>query len=137
MNLITITAFCTPQPQGSSRAFIRGGRAVITSANKKLKPFRTEVTSCALEAMGNQTMPRFAKHEPVKLVITFMFHKPESTPKKRLFPVVKPDLDKLVRATLDSLTGVIFHDDAQVVQVMTEKIYGNVEGVRIDAMEAA
>jgi len=135
--MISIQVYTKPEPQGSARAFVRGGRAVITSANKKLKPFRTEVTSCALEAMGNQVMPRFAKHVPVKLVITFTFLKPESTPKKRLFPVVKPDLDKILRATLDSLTGVIFHDDAQVVQVMTEKIYGNIEGVRIDAMEAA
>jgi crossover junction endodeoxyribonuclease RusA len=133
--MISIQVYTKPEPQGSSRAFIRGGRAVITSANKKLKPFRTEVTSCAIEAMQGRTM--FSKHEPVKLYITFLFRKPESVSKKRKFPVVKPDLDKLLRATLDALTGVVFHDDAQVVEVTTWKMYGDVEGVNITATEAA
>lgn len=135
--MISIQVYAKPEPQGSARAFIRGGRAVITSANKKLKPFRSEVTGCAIEAMGKQVMPRFAKHVPVRLAITFTFLKSDSIPKKRFFPVVKPDLDKILRATLDSLTGVIFHDDAQVVEVTTRKIYGDIEGVRIIATEAA
>jgi crossover junction endodeoxyribonuclease RusA len=133
--MITIRAYCTPQPQGSARAFIRNGRANITSDNKKLKPFRSEVTSCAIDAMQGHMM--FAKHAPVKLYITFLFRKPESVSKKRTFPVVKPDLDKLLRATLDALTGVVFHDDAQVVEVVTSKIYSPIEGVNITATEAA
>lgn len=40
-----------------------------------------------------------------------------------LFSAAKPDVDKLVRALLDSLTGVVWGDDAQVAQVTAEKRY--------------
>lgn len=35
----------------------------------------------------------------------------------------QPDVDKLERALLDSLTGVAFMDDAQVVETSTRKVY--------------
>lgn len=37
--------------------------------------------------------------------------------------VVKPDVDKLVRAVLDALTGVVYVDDNQVVSVEATKFY--------------
>lgn len=39
-------------------------------------------------------------------------------------PMVMPDLDKLVRAVLDALTGVCYRDDAQVVEITASKVYG-------------
>jgi crossover junction endodeoxyribonuclease RusA len=81
--------------------------------------------------------PHFVKHVPVEISLIFHFRRPETASKKRKRVVVKPDLDKLLRATLDALTGVVFHDDAQVVKVIAEKVYGDVEGVKIEAREAA
>ena len=46
-------------------------------------------------------------------------------------PWVKPDLDKLIRAVLDGLTGVAYVDDAQVTLISASKSYGSVEGVWI------
>lgn len=37
------------------------------------------------------------------------------------FHVKKPDVDKLVRAVLDSLSGVVYSDDCQVVDLTTSK----------------
>jgi Holliday junction resolvase RusA-like endonuclease len=42
-----------------------------------------------------------------------------------------PDLDKLVRAILDSLTGVVWRDDAQVVDIVARKVYAETPGVDI------
>jgi Holliday junction resolvase RusA-like endonuclease len=139
--VIDFTAYCTPQPQGSSRAFVIGGKARITSANAKLKPFRQAVTSEAIEcayAEGHAVDERgafFGKHVPVRLVLEFTFRKPPSLSKKRVHQVVKPDLDKIVRATGDALTGVIYHDDSQVVEIVARKRYGAVESVRVVAEE--
>ena len=43
--------------------------------------------------------------------------------RKRPLPIVKPDLDKLVRSVLDALSGVVFADDAQVTGLLTVKRY--------------
>ena len=129
--MIQFTVYGKPQPQGSSRAFMIKGRPVITSSNKKLKPYRQEIAQTALEARDKNIAPSglpvemvFGKHEPVVLEVNFFMTKPPSVPKKRTQLVVKPDLDKLIRAVNDALTGIIFLDDAQVVQVRATKNYG-------------
>jgi crossover junction endodeoxyribonuclease RusA len=128
------TVYVKPQPQGSAKAFVRGRHTVITSDNKKLKPYRNEVTAVVLQACRDEqaATPLASKHIPVGLSLEFFFERPPSIPRKRLSVVVKPDLDKLVRATLDALTGVLFADDAQVVRVEARKWYGSPERVEID-----
>ena len=40
-----------------------------------------------------------------------------------LRPIVKPDVDNVIKAILDALNGVAFEDDRQIVQVECEKWY--------------
>jgi Holliday junction resolvase RusA-like endonuclease len=135
VNVITFTVHGRPEPQGSSKAFIIGGKARITSANSKMKPFRSEVTRCALWEMNAQGVEFFGKHVPVRLTLTFIFRKPDSVPKNRTHCVVKPDLDKLTRTINDALTGAVWHDDSQVVETSARKTYGPIEGVNITVSE--
>lgn len=130
---LKFVAYVHPEPQGSARAFVRNDRAHVTSDNAKLKPFRSEVTRCALVALAEKgvALPMAVKHTPVTVVLDFYFAKPASVPKKRSFPVVKPDLDKLIRSCLDSLTGVAFHDDAQVIATTARKHYATPERVEV------
>lgn len=131
------TVYVHPQPQGSAKAFVRGKRAIITSDNVKLKPYRNEVTSVAMNACmeAGYDKPIAGTHVPVTLTLEFVFHRPPSIPKKRHAMVVKPDLDKLARATLDALTGVLFVDDAQVTELAVRKRYGGPERVEIEMAE--
>jgi Holliday junction resolvase RusA-like endonuclease len=46
-------------------------------------------------------------------------------------PATRPDIDKLLRAVLDALTGLVFVDDGQVVTVNMAKEYANVTGVEL------
>ena len=48
-----------------------------------------------------------------------------------------PDLDKLIRAVLDGLTGVAYEDDGQVVQIEAQKLYGASVGaeIRLETLE--
>lgn len=65
----------------------------------------------------------------VKVELDFIMARPKSA--KRAFPSVKPDLDKLIRAVLDGLTGVVYEDDSQVILIQSSKTYGEKQGVWI------
>lgn len=116
-----------PEPQGSMKGFVINGRAVLTSNNKKLKPWRQMVGMTALAAITECA----GQHVPVALDIDFYIAKPQSAPKNRLSPSVKPDLDKLIRGILDALTGIAFHDDGQVCAINAYKHYDALERTEI------
>lgn len=139
---VKFVAYGTPQPQGSMKGFVLPGkngaksRAILTSDNTKLKPYRGEVTREAMQALrvAGLQEPMAAKHVPVRLEMKFFVSKPESAPKKRLRPTVKPDLSKLIRSTEDALTGILYADDSQVVSYGNSgKFYGSPERVEVTA----
>lgn len=124
-----------PVPQGSMKGFARGNRAILTSDNERLKPWRTAVTCAAADARG----PHNLMVEAVEITMHFRLPVPKTAPKrKRLAAVKRPDLDKLTRAVLDALTGVLFADDSQVVRLVAEKVlaYDSPPGVAIVVQEA-
>jgi len=66
--------------------------------------------------------PNFDKSTPLKATLVFGLEKPKTV--KRTNVTTKPDLDKLIRAVFDALTGVAYVDDSQVVCICnTRKIY--------------
>jgi Holliday junction resolvase RusA-like endonuclease len=133
MQELVFTAFGTPRPQGSAKAFVRGNQAFITSDNPKLKPYRHTLTQVALEELRKNTPegPLCARGIPVEVSIIWTLAKPKSKPKRVIYPTSKPDTDKLCRAVLDSLTGVGYEDDAQVVQIIARKRYGSPEQTEV------
>lgn len=110
-----------PVPQGSVQARTDGaGHAFVVRANRSnLVAWRHSVDDEARRAMAL----RPAITGPVKVALEFRLPKPKSRPKKDRWPDRKPDLDKLIRAVLDGLTGVAFVDDAQVVILEARKSF--------------
>ena len=94
---------------------------IVHHRSKDLMTWRTLIG----EAFGE---PPIAD-EAVMVEMTFVLAQPKTV--KRLYPHVRPDVDKLVRAVLDALTGRAYVDDAQVVWVHAEKIYGSHPGAWI------
>ena len=136
MSELTFTAYGTPRPQGSAKAFVRGNRAFITSDNAKLKPYRHTLTQVALEELRRNVPegPLCSRGIGVEVSITFVLAKPKSKAKRVTEVVVKPDVDKLCRAVLDSLTGVAYEDDSQVVALTAQKQYGMPERTEVQVL---
>ena len=117
--VVRFTVYGTPVPQGSSKAFVVKGRAIVTSDNKQLRPWRAEVAHAAREAWEG----RAPLDEPVAVFAFFTLARPASRPKRDKYPDRKPDLDKLIRGLLDGLTGPLLKDDARVVRLICDKVY--------------
>jgi len=126
MTRIAFTIFGDAQPQGSTRAFVPAGwkRAILTSANPKLKSWRQLVTEAANVAIARYPEPdRSLMLDGVRLSIAFYMPRPKSLKKTRTAHTTKPDIDKLVRAICDALSQVVFRDDSQVCELVTMKHY--------------
>lgn len=64
--------------------------------------------------------------------LEFSLPRPRSVSEKgRPLPTVRPDLDKLVRLVFDACKGIIWRDDAQVVELEAVKMYGLTPGVAV------
>ena len=132
-----------PIPQGSARAFVVKGRAIVTSDNPKLKGWREWLRVNLRSEWASQDTLR----TPCSVHLTFVLPRPKSHLStkgvKASAPTQmtgKPDLDKLVRAVLDAVTDAgIWQDDAQVVALSAAKAWGNPQektGVSVTVWEA-
>jgi crossover junction endodeoxyribonuclease RusA len=109
-----------PIPQGSLK-FINGHAIHVRAQDLAL--WRADIANNARAAKVEKAQ------EGVEVHLTFVMAKPKTV--KRVEPFVRPDIDKLVRAVLDGLTGVAYEDDQQVVKLTAIKEYGTTEGVWI------
>ena len=50
-------------------------------------------------------------------------------------PTKKPDLDNIAKAVLDSLNGIAYKDDSQIVSMVVSKKYSNRPRVEITLKE--
>jgi Holliday junction resolvase RusA-like endonuclease len=122
-----------PIPQGSMRGFVRGGHAVLTSDNPRLRSWRREVTIALAEARDSVCFVG-----PVRLTVSFALPRPTGHFGRRgLLPSAparpcgaRDDLDKLIRAIGDAATDAgVWFDDGQVTELRAEKRWaGREEG---------
>jgi len=117
-----------PQPQGSKRIF--GGR-LVEGNDRTLRPYRANIAGEARAKFGREPVRDVA----LDVTLGFMFERPRShygtgrnaheiKPSAPAYKSTRPDLDKLVRAVLDSLTGIVFAEDSQVARLSAWKDYG-------------
>jgi crossover junction endodeoxyribonuclease RusA len=131
----------TPAPQGSKR-HVGGGRMIEVS--RAVGPWREAVRAETQRAMISPGASGWIAEfdGPVEVIIDFWLNRPKSTPRKVVFPVKRPDLDKLARAVLDGLTaGGAWKDDSQVIRLGVAKYYScegtPPPGCKIDIREIA
>jgi Holliday junction resolvase RusA-like endonuclease len=142
--MITIDVIGTPAPKGSSRAIMRGGHAVNVPGGSdvgrdKMRNWSNAVAHAASVAMGGAGL---LIGQPLEVAITFRVVRPQGhygrlglKPGAPKYPSVKPDLDKLVRCTLDPLEGVVFDGDSRIVVLRAAKVYAPNPGATIHVSE--
>lgn len=118
---LAFIAYGLPAPQGSARAFYQANknRAVIVKDNdERQRSWRSSVSDAAAKAMAGHALI----DGPMVIRLRFVFPKPKSV--KRAHPATRPDLDKLLRACFDAMTGIVYTDDARIVETNASKQYG-------------
>jgi Holliday junction resolvase RusA-like endonuclease len=106
--------------KGSTMSFKdRRGIVRTKTDSKHGKTFTVAVQWAAKQA--GVTM--IEKGRGVGLQVVYGFARPKGKDRLRIDPCVRPDVDKLVRALLDALTGIAYHDDGQVVALSVRKVY--------------
>jgi Holliday junction resolvase RusA-like endonuclease len=132
----------TPRPQGSAKWIPSGttGRS-IPIKNPNLETWRSCVAIFAQQGIAKFSFKR-VDYAALGLSLTFVFERPKSHYRtgrnahllKTIAPLrhfQKPDIDKIERAILDSLTGIVYKDDCQVDHVVKTKGWGPRAGVHI------
>jgi crossover junction endodeoxyribonuclease RusA len=120
-------------PQGSKR-HVGNGRLVEMSGNA-LKAYRAGVALAAKQQTRGSVMTG-----PVGVAVTFTFKRPQKhylrgelriDAPRCCYPAKRGDVDKLLRSTLDALTGPVFADDAQVITVTGTVLWGDADQTEI------
>lgn len=134
---MTVNFYIPGTPQGKARPrFTKTGRAYT--------PKSTVDYENAVKLMYSSLYStKFEKGISLKMNITAYFGVPKSTSKKKrvemlkgnIRPTKKPDADNIIKVIADSLNGLAYYDDAQLVEVNVQKFYREHEGVEVEIEE--
>lgn len=97
--------------------------------------YRNSVKAIARHAMGCKKQ----MEGPVALHFTAQYQSPKTWGENRRAATVwktsRADLDNLIKEVADSLSGIIYRDDAQVASIIAQKVYGREDSVRVQITE--
>ena len=94
-------------------------------------PAKTRKAEGELRYFISQNSPVFFDG-PIDLSIRFIITRPASiSAKKRPHPTTRPDLDNYIKTVLDASNGLLWKDDAQIVRLVAEKVYGTSPSIEI------
>jgi Holliday junction resolvase RusA-like endonuclease len=129
------------EPQGKAR-----GRTFIHSATGKpttMTPEKTVLYENLVKMCYQQQCGEYTE-KPLIMRIEAYYKIPKSTPKKNIKPMLsgeirpckKPDIDNVAKVILDSLNGIAYKDDTQVVSLQVYKYYAETPEVQVALIEA-
>jgi len=78
---------------------------------------------------------KFPKPTPLRLEVKFVLKKPTSA--RRKYPSVRPDLDNYVKLLKDALSGYLWDDDGQIVELIAKKEYGEMPCIELEVEQVA
>lgn len=134
-----------PEPAGSKKGYTVGRKVVIVDANDQARQWKGNVAIHArLQMHGRDPLTG-----PLRVTLTFLCQRPDShylsdgftlskAGERFLCKTSKPDVLKLARAVEDALTGIVYADDAQIIDERLKKRWttpGEKEGVYIEVSE--
>lgn len=113
------------------------GRYVYTP--DRTTNYENWVKACYLEKYNNEKLLETS----LEVYIRAYFEIPKSVSKKKkqqmleneISPTIKPDTDNIAKSILDSLNGIAYLDDKQVIRLTVEKWYAEVPSVSVEIKE--
>lgn len=135
--IIQFTVYGEPVAQGRPRATTFGGRVRMYDP-KKSSDYKDYV-----RLVASEHAPERLIEGPVTVVMRFFKPIPTSFGKRKaamaeagmIRPTNKPDLDNFIKSIKDSLSGIIWKDDSQIVDIQAGKWYGGRPRVEIAIQE--
>jgi len=121
------------KPLGKQRArTLKSGRSYTPDQTVN---YETYVKMCYVEQGGRN----LGGTDLLWMEIAAFYPIPKSTSKKKaalmeggeIRPTVKPDLDNCIKIVADSLNGIAYKDDSQIVSVVANKFYSDAPRLEI------
>ena len=124
------------QPQGKGRPrFHRIGKFVSTYTPAKTRKYEKALAAKAAAAMNGNAMLL----QPLRVSVTAALAVPPSWPHRRRdaalvgarLPTTRPDADNFLKIAMDALNGIVWKDDAQIVEATVCKRYSETPSMTI------
>ena len=142
MTPLTFTVYGIAQAKGNMRAIHLKGMKfpIVTESNRSAKSWAQLVAQGANDALGARAPEeRLVLDGAIRLTVAFYLPRPKKF--KRGVPaahLTAPDWDKLARSIGDALSGVVYHDDKQIVEAVIGKFYAETDApprvdIRVEA----
>lgn len=127
-----------PGAKGRPRFSTFGGHPTAYT-DKKTRLYESLVRDAYLQQVGNPSPIQ----KEISVEIKAYFNIPKSASKKKradmesgkIRPVKRPDTDNIAKIVLDSLNGIAFEDDKQVVELTVTKRYSERPRVEVSIWE--
>lgn len=132
-----IYSFGVPgKPRGKQRARVtRRGIAYTPKETVNYETLIKHTFSCM-----NPDFKPIEAGRALALTVVVVVPIPASAPKKKrelmiagkIRPVSRPDWDNYGKIVSDSLNGLMYHDDSQIVSGTVHKFYGEIPGINVE-----
>ena len=119
----------------------RMGRSGIVYTPKETLVYENYVKMCYSDYAKEFGWLPYENQVRAEIEVLVAVPKSDSKTKKKakiegmIRPAVKPDCDNLAKSILDSLNGLAYHDDKQVVDLFVKKYYAENAEVRVRLTE--
>jgi Holliday junction resolvase RusA-like endonuclease len=122
-----ITFFCPGIPKASQTG------SVVRRPDGRAFPLRRNTAwGDYVAVVAREHAPMLPLIGPLVLDLVYTFPRPRAvSPRHRPAPCVRPDAENLLKHQLDALNGVLWKDDAQIVDLRVRKVYGSKPGLTL------
>jgi Holliday junction resolvase RusA-like endonuclease len=115
------------EPRGKGRPRFSSGHAYT---DNETRSYEKKIMAYYRQQLSDFRWPDSAY---ISVEVTAVYPIPKSATKAslaaiqagRILPKMKPDIDNVLKIVLDSLNGIAYKDDSQVVMVSGRKVYGH------------
>jgi len=130
--MISFTVYIAPVAKARPRVSMRNGRAFAYTPKKSADYESTIAAHC----------PNSPLQGPIALDLQFGIPIPASWSKRKkadavaniVRPTSRPDIDNYIKAVMDAVNGLAYHDDAQVVSLFAKLVYSESPHVHLEAV---